>query len=826
MKHYIVLLAILVGALLLGAASVTHPQFIPEANFGGGLDASDGHGAAIDKDGNIESTDGIKARGTGSDPPIVAGDGTSSKDQYVQVDAATAFASGFAILKNGTPVAYFRVPASSTTAHLVVGAGDYGFPTSGIIPVANLGTGTPTSLKYLDGTGAWSTPTPGSVAFSTITGQPTDNTNLSSALSAKADLNAAVAFSSVTTNYLYSTTAGSASRKFYNQAASGAPFDDWDFTSSGLTSAKIRFFRLTPSPSGVCQIAIHSPNTLTENIIFDAKTGNGQFLGVLKLGTAGLTVSDATTGKILAATALTGATPIANGGTGATTASGARIALDAQQYNALLADIAALASLANGDTVEYSSGHFVKTSPGTNGYFKKSQGPGQPTVWAAVSGGGDMLSTNNLSDVADAPTAIENLSSLLADIAGLTLAEGDVLYYDSTGHIINLPHGVAGYALLTGGAGAPPAWGQVQAHSALLDDIAGGTYDEGDIPRSDGANLVPFNINEALAAVSLQALAENHIFVGNASNEAVDSASLPNAAIQNGGVSLAKLADLTNGYVIGRHTASPGVPEAISLADLKSDLSLNNVENTALSTWAGSSNLTTFGTSANDFNIASGKVYKINSSQIGFDALVDFTAGTPASGHLMLRNTGNTAYADVAMSGKGTMAADGTLSLTAASDTVSGISELATAAETTTGTDAARAVTPDGLAGSDFGKRVMSVKITDDATAPATGDGKIIFCVFSEMTGYNLVSARAYVTTVSSSGLPSIMIRNVTDSHDMLSTAITIDANETTSYTAAAPSVVNATYDDVATGDLIAIDVDGVGTGTKGLGVILTFVLP
>jgi hypothetical protein len=31
---------------------------------------------------------------------------------------------------------------------------------------------------------------------------------------------------------------------------------------------------------------------------------------------------------------------------------------------------------------------------------------------------------------------------------------------------------------------------------------------------------------------------------------------------------------------------------------------------------------------------------------------------------------------------------------------------------------------------------------------------------------------------------------------------------------------------DVATGDLVAVDVDAAGTGAKGLGVILTFTLP
>lgn len=151
------------------------------------------------------------------------------------------------------------------------------------------------------------------------------------------------------------------------------------------------------------------------------------------------------------------------------------------------------------------------------------------------------------------------------------------------------------------------------------------------------------------------------------------------------------------------------------------------------------------------------------------------------------------------------------------------VSELATAAETTTGSDTARVVTPGGFAGSDFGKRIMQVKIFDDATAVTTGDGKIIIAISEELNTYNLVKAHAYCTTVSSSGNPTVQIRNVTDSVDILSTAITIDATEYTSYTAATAPVIDTTKDDVATGDRIAIDVDGAGTGTKGLGVILTF---
>jgi hypothetical protein len=118
---------------------------------------------------------------------------------------------------------------------------------------------------------------------------------------------------------------------------------------------------------------------------------------------------------------------------------------------------------------------------------------------------------------------------------------------------------------------------------------------------------------------------------------------------------------------------------------------------------------------------------------------------------------------------------------------------------------------------------VIHVKIYDESTVISTGDGQRIFMVSDDMNGMVLKKAAALVTTVSSSGVPTIQIRNVTDSVDMLSTKVTIDASEFTSYTAAATSVVDTANDDVATGDRISVDVDVSGTGAKGLEVILTF---
>jgi len=167
--------------------------------------------------------------------------------------------------------------------------------------------------------------------------------------------------------------------------------------------------------------------------------------------------------------------------------------------------------------------------------------------------------------------------------------------------------------------------------------------------------------------------------------------------------------------------------------------------------------------------------------------------------------------------------------VTAASDTAAGKVELATAAETTTGTDATRAVTPDGLAGSDYGKRVVGVQVVDAATNTATGDGKAYFRIPSVMNGWNLVAVAAHVYTAGTTNTTDIQIRRTRSgsSVDMLSTKITIDSAEVDTLTAATAAVINASNDDVNTGDKISVDVDAVSTTpAQGLFVELIFQLP
>lgn len=165
--------------------------------------------------------------------------------------------------------------------------------------------------------------------------------------------------------------------------------------------------------------------------------------------------------------------------------------------------------------------------------------------------------------------------------------------------------------------------------------------------------------------------------------------------------------------------------------------------------------------------------------------------------------------------------------VSAASDTAAGKVELATSTETTTGTDATRAVTPDGLAGSDFGKKSTSLQVFAGTSDVSTGDGKAYIVIPDGVGGMNLIGVHAYVVTAGTTGTTDIQIANVTDSVDMLSTKITIDSTETSSRTAATPPVIDTTKDDVADGDVLRIDVDAVSTtAPKGLIIEMVFQLP
>jgi hypothetical protein len=114
-----------------------------------------------------------------------------------------------------------------------------------------------------------------------------------------------------------------------------------------------------------------------------------------------------------------------------------------------------------------------------------------------------------------------------------------------------------------------------------------------------------------------------------------------------------------------------------------------------------------------------------------------------------------------------------------------------------------------------------------DGTALAVAEdfASYTYEVGADLDGWSLTGAVWTVKTVSSSGLPSLGLRK--NSTEMLTTNITIDANETSSRTAATPAVIKSDGSQtVAAGDKLHFDCDVAGTGTKGSEVRTTWTSP
>jgi hypothetical protein len=122
--------------------------------------------------------------------------------------------------------------------------------------------------------------------------------------------------------------------------------------------------------------------------------------------------------------------------------------------------------------------------------------------------------------------------------------------------------------------------------------------------------------------------------------------------------------------------------------------------------------------------------------------------------------------------------------------------------------------------------RYAIVEVFSPGVTVTTGNGKKYIPLLTDFNGMNIVEVYARVITAGTTGTTTIQINN-SRTGDVLSTRITIDSGETGSNTAAAPAVINATKDDIATYDNLRIDVDGIQTTAPlGLIVVIGFQYP
>lgn len=106
------------------------------------------------------------------------------------------------------------------------------------------------------------------------------------------------------------------------------------------------------------------------------------------------------------------------------------------------------------------------------------------------------------------------------------------------------------------------------------------------------------------------------------------------------------------------------------------------------------------------------------------------------------------------------------------------------------------------------------IAVGDETTSITTGTAKVTFRM---PYAFTLTSVRASLTTASSSGIPTVDINE--GGVSILSTKLTIDANEKTSTTAATAAVISDTA--LADDAEMTIDIDVAGTGAAGLKVYL-----
>ena len=191
-------------------------------------------------------------------------------------------------------------------------------------------------------------------------------------------------------------------------------------------------------------------------------------------------------------------------------------------------------------------------------------------------------------------------------------------------------------------------------------------------------------------------------------------------------------------------------------------------------------------------------------------------------------NTGTITMASLSTSRTYTLPDEtGTIVTTAltSSDSQAGIVELATSSEIDISTDTTRAMSRGEFSDSRYGKIPVTFP-SSPGIKTATGDGWSYFHIPSALNGMNLVEVEAFVVTAGTTGTTDIQIANVTQGVDILSTKLTIDSGETNSSSAVA-AVIDTANDDVATGDVLRVDIDAVSTTpAEGLVVILYFRIP
>lgn len=138
------------------------------------------------------------------------------------------------------------------------------------------------------------------------------------------------------------------------------------------------------------------------------------------------------------------------------------------------------------------------------------------------------------------------------------------------------------------------------------------------------------------------------------------------------------------------------------------------------------------------------------------------------------------------------------------------------------GTPTSKYITTSSLIGS--GTRLIVFPVSSTIAPPTTTTGQncagdMSYQVGTDFNNYKITSVYASSSSATSAGSGAITlnIRNRTDAVNVLSTALTIDATERSSTSAATPAVINTSNQTVTTDDDICVQVTNAGSGSSGL---------
>lgn len=145
----------------------------------------------------------------------------------------------------------------------------------------------------------------------------------------------------------------------------------------------------------------------------------------------------------------------------------------------------------------------------------------------------------------------------------------------------------------------------------------------------------------------------------------------------------------------------------------------------------------------------------------------------------------------------------------------------ASAAQINAGSDSIKYIAPDALNDSNYG--LVPIEFSYSAgVSPTVGNGAAQVTIPARMDGMNIVAVEAEFTgDVATGSTTTIMLHNATSAADILTVALTIDSGERSSATAATAAVINEGEDDLTTGDLIRLDIDGIGSSAAGSGLVV-----